>query len=154
MHRIVSGMQPTRQLHLGNYLGALVNWVPLQHKAECLLFVADLHSLTLPQDAAVLRHNCREVTAAYIAAGLNPDKAAIFVQSNVAAHAELSWVLSCHTPLGWLNRMTQFKDKSAGQERDSAMLGLYGYPVLMAADVLVYKATQVPPARIKSSTLS
>jgi tryptophanyl-tRNA synthetase len=143
MNRIFSGMQPTRQLHLGNYLGALRNWVALQNDYDCIFCVVDLHALTLPQDPAVLRHNTREVTAAYIAAGIDPERCIIFAQSAVAAHAELSWLLSCHTPLGWLNRMTQFKEK-AGKHRDNAVLGLYAYPVLMAADILLYKATHVP----------
>lgn len=143
MNRIFSGMQPTRQLHLGNYLGALRNWVALQDQYESIFCIVDLHALTLPQDPAVLKQNIREVTAAYIAAGINPERCIIFNQSAVAAHAELGWILSCHTPLGWLNRMTQFKEK-AGKHRENAVLGLYSYPVLMAADILVYKATHVP----------
>ncbi|CAK0771221.1 Tryptophan--tRNA ligase [uncultured Gammaproteobacteria bacterium] len=143
VNRIFSGMQPTRQLHLGNYLGALRNWVALQKDFECIFCVVDLHALTLPQDPATLRHNIREVTASYIAAGIDPKQCIIFAQSGVPAHSELGWLLSCHTPLGWLNRMTQFKEK-AGKHRDNAVLGLYGYPVLMAADILLYKATHVP----------
>lgn len=143
MNRIFSGMQPTRQLHLGNYLGALRNWVSLQESFDCIFCVVDLHALTVPQDPKVLRHNIREVAAAYIAAGIDPERCVIFPQSAVAAHAELSWLLSCHTPLGWLNRMTQFKEK-AGKHRENAGLGLYAYPVLMAADILLYKATHVP----------
>jgi tryptophanyl-tRNA synthetase len=142
--RIFSGMQPTRQLHLGNYLGALRNWVALQDRFECIYCVVDLHALTLPQDPEVLRANTREVAAAYIAAGVDPDRSILFHQSAVSAHAELAWIFSCHTPLGWLNRMTQFKEKSQGKQRDDAILGLYAYPVLMAADILVYKATHVP----------
>jgi tryptophanyl-tRNA synthetase len=142
--RIFSGMQPTRQLHLGNYLGALRNWVALQDRFECIYCVVDLHALTLPQDPEVLRANTREVAAAYIAAGVDPDRSILFHQSAVSAHAELAWIFSCHTPLGWLNRMTQFKEKSQGKQRDEAILGLYAYPVLMAADILVYKATHVP----------
>jgi tryptophanyl-tRNA synthetase len=141
--RILSGMQPTNQLHLGNYLGALKNWVALQHAAETLFCVVDLHAITVPQDPAVLRNATREIAAAYIAAGIDTAKSAIFVQSHVSAHAELGWILGCFTPLGWLNRMTQFKEK-AGKDRDGAVLGLYGYPVLMAADILTYKATHVP----------
>ncbi|MBI1208847.1 MAG: tryptophan--tRNA ligase [Azospirillum sp.] len=144
MNRIFSGMQPTRQLHLGNYLGALRNWVALQDGFECIFCVVDLHALTLPQDPAALRRNIREVTAAYIAAGIDPERCIIFAQSSVAAHSELSWILSCHTPLGWLNRMTQFKDKVGKKALENAMLGLYAYPVLMAADILLYKATHVP----------
>jgi tryptophanyl-tRNA synthetase len=143
VNRIFSGMQPTRQLHLGNYLGALRNWVSLQQQFESIFCIVDLHALTLPQDPAVLLSNTREVTAAYIAAGIDPENCIIFNQAAVAAHSELSWILSCHTPMGWLNRMTQFKEK-AGKHRDNAMLGLYAYPVLMAADILVYKATHVP----------
>ncbi len=136
-------MQPTNQLHLGNYLGALKNWVALQDKAETLFCVVDLHAITVPQDPALLTQSTREIAAAYIAAGIDTDKSAIFVQSQVSAHAELSWILSCFTPMGWLNRMTQFKEK-AGKDREGAPLGLYSYPVLMAADILTYKATHVP----------
>jgi tryptophanyl-tRNA synthetase len=136
-------MQPTNQLHLGNYLGALKNWVALQDKAETLFCVVDLHAITVPQDPAFLTQSTREIAAAYIAAGIDTDKSAIFVQSQVSAHAELSWILSCFTPMGWLNRMTQFKEK-AGKDREGAPLGLYSYPVLMAADILTYKATHVP----------
>jgi tryptophanyl-tRNA synthetase len=143
MRRILSGMQPTNRLHLGNYLGALRNWVALQNDYECLFCVVDLHAITVPQDPAALRANTRELAAAYIAAGIDPKKCAIFPQSAIAAHSELSWILSCFTPLGWLNRMSQFKEK-AGKHREEAMLGLYAYPVLMAADVLIYKATHVP----------
>lgn len=143
MNRIFSGMQPTRQLHLGNYLGALRNWVALQDQYECVFCVVDLHALTISQEPDVLRNNIREVTAAYIAAGIDPDKNILFNQSFVPAHSELAWILSCYTPLGWLNRMTQFKEK-AGKQKDQANLGLYSYPVLMAADILLYKATHVP----------
>ena len=143
MNRIFSGMQPTSQLHLGNYLGALRNWVALQNQYECIFCAVDLHAITVPQDPEKLRRNTREVAAAYIAAGIDPERCILFAQSGVPAHCELSWILSCHTPLGWLNRMTQFKEK-AGKHRDNAGLGLYGYPVLMAADILLYKATHVP----------
>ena len=143
MNRIFSGMQPTRQLHLGNYLGALRNWVSLQDQFESIFCIVDLHALTLPQEPEVLRSNTREVAAAYIAAGIDPERCIIFNQAAVAAHSELSWILSCHAPLGWLNRMTQFKEK-AGKHRENAVLGLYAYPVLMAADILAYKATHVP----------
>jgi tryptophanyl-tRNA synthetase len=143
MNRIFSGIQPTGNLHLGNYLGAIRNWVALQHDYECIFCIVDLHALTMPQDPAELRHSTREVTAAYIAAGIDVEHCIIFNQSMVSAHAELSWLLSCLTPLGWLNRMTQFKEK-AGKQRDLAGLGLYAYPVLMAADILGYKATHVP----------
>jgi len=143
MNRIFSGVQPTGNLHLGNYLGAIRNWVALQKDFECIFCIVDLHALTLPQDPAELRHSTREVTAAYIAAGIDPEACIIFNQSMVPAHAQLSWLLGCLTPLGWLNRMTQFKEK-AGTERETAGLGLYAYPVLMAADILVYQATHVP----------
>ncbi|HEX3535283.1 MAG TPA: tryptophan--tRNA ligase [Stellaceae bacterium] len=143
MNRIFSGIQPTGNLHLGNYLGAIRNWVTLQHDYECIFCIVDLHALTLPQDPDELRTATREVTAAYIAAGIDPEACIIFNQSMVAAHAELAWLLGCLTPLGWLNRMTQFKEK-APKQRDSAGLGLYAYPVLMAADILLYRATHVP----------
>jgi len=143
MNRIFSGIQPTGNLHLGNYLGAIRNWVALQHDYECIFCIVDLHALTLPQVPDELRASTREVTAAYIAAGINPERCTIFNQSMVSAHVELAWLLGCMTPLGWLNRMTQFKDKG-GKDREMAGLGLYAYPVLMAADILVYKATHVP----------
>ena len=143
MNRIFSGIQPTGNLHLGNYLGAIRNWVVLQHDFECIFCIVDLHALTQPQDPAELRASTREVTAAYIAAGIDSERCTIFNQSMVSAHPELAWLLGCLTPLGWLNRMTQFKEK-AGKYRDMAGLGLYAYPVLMAADILVYKATHVP----------
>src|SRR5690348_9800410 len=143
MDRIFSGIQPTGNLHLGNYLGAIRNWVALQHDFECIFCIVDLHALTQPQDPAELRASTREVTAAYIGAGIDPEHCIIFNQSMVSAHTELAWLLGCLTPLGWLNRMTQFKEK-AGKQRDLAGLGLYAYPVLMAADILVYKATHVP----------
>ena len=143
MNRIFSGIQPTGNLHLGNYLGAIRNWVQLQHDFDCIFCIVDLHALTQPQDPDELRAATREVTAAYIAAGIDPERCIIFNQSAVSAHAELAWLLGCLTPLGWLNRMTQFKEK-APKQRDSAGLGLYAYPVLMAADILLYKATHVP----------
>jgi tryptophanyl-tRNA synthetase len=143
MNRIFSGIQPTGNLHLGNYLGAIRNWVALQHDFDCIFCIVDLHALTQPQDPAQLRSQTREVTAAYIAAGIDVERCIIFNQSTVPVHSELSWLLSCFTPLGWLNRMTQFKEK-AGKHREEALLGLYAYPVLMAADILGYKATHVP----------
>ena len=143
MNRIFSGIQPTGNLHLGNYLGAIRNWVALQSEYECIFCIVDLHALTQPQDPAELRVSTREVTAAYIAAGIDPERCTIFNQSMISAHAELAWLLGCLTPLGWLNRMTQFKER-AGSNREMAGLGLYAYPVLMAADILVYKATHVP----------
>lgn len=143
--RILSGMQPTNQLHLGNYLGALVNWVKLQNEAEseCLYCVVDLHAITIPYDAHNLTKAVREVTAAYIAAGVDPKKSVIFPQSAVAAHSQLMWLLATMAQIGKLNRMTQFKDK-AGKNSEKAGLGLYAYPVLMAADILAYNATHVP----------
>jgi tryptophanyl-tRNA synthetase len=143
MNRIFSGIQPTGNLHLGNYLGAIRNWVALQHDYECIFCIVDLHALTQPQDPAELRASTREVTAAYIAAGIDAERCIIFNQSMVSAHAELAWLLACLTPIGWLNRMTQFKEK-AGKQREEAGLGLYAYPVLMAADIILYKATHVP----------
>ena len=143
MNRIFSGIQPTGNFHIGNYLGALRNWVALQRQFDCIFCIVDLHALTVPQDPAELRAHTREVTAAYIAAGIDTANCIIFNQSTVSAHAELSWILGCLTPLGWLNRMTQFKEK-AGKQRENAGLGLYAYPVLMAADILAYKATHVP----------
>jgi len=143
MNRIFSGVQPTGNLHLGNYLGAIRNWVTLQKDYDCIFCIVDLHAITVPQDPAQLKAQTREVTAAYIAAGIDPERCAIFNQSMVSGHAELTWLLSCLTPLGWLNRMTQFKEK-AGKQRDEAGLGLYAYPVLMAADIILYKATHVP----------
>jgi len=143
MNRILSGMQPTGSLHIGNYLGALKNWVCLQSSNECFFCVVDLHAITVPQDPENLRQAVRGTAASYIAAGINPLKSHLFVQSAVAAHSELNWILATQTPLGWLNRMTQYKDKSS-KNRDLELLGLYAYPVLMAADILIYKATHVP----------
>ncbi|MDX2095396.1 MAG: tryptophan--tRNA ligase [Alphaproteobacteria bacterium] len=141
--RVLSGVQPTGNLHLGNYLGAIRNWVGLQDSHACLFMLADLHAITVPQNPADLRRNTRETAAAYIACGIDPKKSAIFPQSAVTMHSELAWILNCHTPLGWLNRMTQFKEKS-GKNKENAPLGLYAYPVLMAADILGYHATHVP----------
>ncbi len=143
MARVFSGVQPTGNLHLGNYLGAIRNFVPLQDQHDCIYCVVDLHAITTWQDPAELKTQTREVTAAYLASGIDPKKAIIFNQSQVAAHAELAWVFNCVARLGWLNRMTQFKDK-AGKHREKASAGLYVYPNLMAADILVYKATHVP----------
>tara|TARA_Y100001970_G_scaffold294364_1_gene451616 strand:- start:33262 stop:34269 length:1008 start_codon:yes stop_codon:yes gene_type:complete len=143
MKRVFSGVQPTGNLHLGNYLGAIKNWVEIQGQFECLYCIVDLHAVTVPQDPKELRSSTREVTAGLLAAGLDPSNCIIFNQSKVFQHANLGWLLNCITPLGWLNRMTQFKEK-AGKKRDNAVLGLYGYPVLMAADILLYKATHVP----------
>jgi len=143
MKRIFSGMQPTGNLHLGNYLGALKNWVKLQDDYECYYCVVDLHALTIPQDPVALRKAIREVACAYIAAGIDTHKSVLCVQSCMPAHTELSWILSTLAPLGWMNRMTQFKDK-AGKNRDLQLLGLYSYPILMAADILIYQASHVP----------
>ena len=142
MKRIFSGMQPTGSLHLGNYLGALRNWVALQDTAECFYGIMDLHAITVPQDPEHLRKSVRMTAAAYIAAGLDTTKSVLAAQSSVPAHSELMWVLANHCPLGWLDRMTQFKEKAKHKEREA--LGLYAYPVLMAADILIYKATHVP----------
>jgi tryptophanyl-tRNA synthetase len=141
--RVFSGMQPTGSLHLGNYLGAMVNWIKMQETHECIYCVVDLHAITVWQDPAELKNSIRQVTAAYIAAGLNPKKSILFNQSQVAAHAELAWIFNCVARLGWLNRMTQFKEK-AGKDREQASVGLYAYPNLMAADILAYRATHVP----------
>jgi len=142
--RVFSGMQPTNGLHLGNYLGALKNWVSLQDRfAECIYCVVDLHAITIDPDPQTLASRSREVAAAYIAAGVDPKKSIIFVQSAVREHSELTWVLNCIARMGWLERMTQFKDK-AGKHEERVSVGLFDYPVLMAADVLVYRATHVP----------
>ena len=141
--RTVSGIQPTGNLHLGNYLGAIKNWVKLQEQSECLFFLADLHAITVYNDPAELSANCREMVAALVAAGVDPEKSILFNQARVPQHAELAWLLICNTPMGWLDRMTQFKEKS-GKHKQRSSLGLYGYPVLQAADVLIYQATHVP----------
>ncbi len=141
--RVVSGIQPTGNLHLGNYLGAIKNWVKMQNEGECLFFLADLHAITVYNDPAELSANTREMAAALIAAGIDPDKAILFNQARVPGHAELAWMLFCTARIGWLNRMTQFKEKS-GKNREGASIGLYAYPVLQAADVLIYQATHVP----------
>ena len=140
---VFSGVQPTGNLHLGNYLGAIVKFVDLQKSHDCIYCVVDLHAVTVWQDPAELPRNIREVTAAFIACGVDPKKNIVFNQSQVAEHAELAWIFNCTARLGWLNRMTQFKDK-AGKDRENASVGLYAYPVLMAADILVYRATHVP----------
>jgi len=143
MKRILSGIQPTNTLNVANYLGAIKNWTQMQRESECFFMIADLHALTNPPEPAILRANTREVAATYIACGIDPDHATIFVQSHVPAHAELSWMFSCLTPIGWMNRMTQFKDK-AGKDQDMANAGLYTYPILMAADILLYHPSHVP----------
>ena len=141
--RVVSGIQPTGGLHLGNLLGAILRWVRMQDEAECLYFLADLHALTVDVDPAELRANVREMAAALIASGIDPGKSILFAHSAVPAHAELAWILGCTARMGWLNRMTQWKDK-AGKNREGASVGLFSYPVLQAADILLYKATHVP----------
>ncbi len=143
MNRIFSGIQPTGNLHLGNYLGAVRNWVDLQHDYECIYCVVDLHAITVWQEPQELRDSTREVTAALIAAGIDPEKNIVFNQSQNPDHAQLAWIFNCVARLGWLNRMTQFKEK-AGKHRENASVGLYAYPNLMAADILAYKGTHVP----------
>ena len=143
--KIFSGVQPTGNLHLGNYLGAIKNFVNLNNdkENECIFCVVDLHAITVKQDKDELRNNIRETAATFIASGIDPTKSIIFNQSKVHAHAEGSWMLSCMTPMGWLNRMTQFKEK-AGKDKEKASVGLYIYPILMAIDILLYDATHVP----------
>jgi len=143
--KIFSGVQPTGNLHLGNYLGAIKNFVELNNQKdnECIFCVVDLHAITVKQDPKELKKNIRETIATFIASGIDPKKSIIFNQSSVAAHAEGAWILSCVSKIGWLNRMTQFKEK-AGKDKEKASVGLYSYPVLMAADILLYDATHVP----------
>ncbi len=143
--RILSGIQPTGQLHLGNYLGAIRNWVVMQdaHPGECLFFLADLHAITVRMDPAKLREGVRDMAAALIASGIDPARSILFNQTRVPEHSELAWLLMCTARIGWLNRMTQFKEKS-GKDREGASIGLFSYPVLQAADVLLYQTTHVP----------
>ena len=141
--RILSGVQPSGDLHLGNYLGAIKNFVTLQKEYECFFCVVDLHAITVWQDPKVLANKTREVTAAFIASGIDPNQNNIFVQSQVPQHAQLGWLFNCVARMGWLNRMTQFKDK-AGKDRENVSVGLFSYPTLMAADILIYLATHVP----------
>ena len=143
MNRIFSGIQPTGNLHLGNYLGAVRNWVRMQNEYECIFCMVDLHAITVWQDPAELRRSTRELAAAILASGVDPKKNTLFVQSQNPDHAQLAWIFNCVARLGWLNRMTQFKDK-AGKDRENASVGLYAYPNLMSADILAYKATHVP----------
>jgi tryptophanyl-tRNA synthetase len=140
---VFSGVQPTGNFHLGNYLGALVKFVEMQAHYECIYCVVDMHAITVPQNPIELTKHIREVTAAFIASGIDPQKHIVFNQSQVPEHAELAWVFNCVARLGWLNRMTQFKEK-AGKDRENASVGLYAYPALMAADILIYRATHVP----------
>ena len=143
--KIFSGVQPTGNLHLGNYLGAIKNFVSLSNddENECIFCVVDLHAITVSQDPAILRENIRETVATFIASGIDPKKSIIFNQSRVSAHSEAAWILSCIARMGWLNRMTQFKEK-AGKDKEKASVGLYSYPILMAADILLYDSTHVP----------
>ena len=142
-NRILSGVQPSGDLHLGNYLGAIKNFVKLQDEYECFFCVVDLHAITMWQDPKTLANKSREVTAAFIASGINPDNNTLFIQSQVPQHTQLSWIFSCVARMGWLNRMTQFKDK-AGKDKENVSVGLFSYPTLMAADILIYLATHVP----------
>ncbi len=141
--RVVSGIQPTGNLHLGNYLGAIRRWVKMQDEAECLIFLADLHAITVYNDPDELRANINGMAASLIACGIDPDKVVLFNHARVPAHPEMAWLLSCTARIGWLNRMTQFKEKS-GKNREGVSVGLFAYPVLQAADVLLYQATHVP----------
>jgi len=141
--RVFSGVQPSGALHLGNYLGALKKFTALQHDYECLYCIVDLHAITVWQDPAQLKAQTREIAAAYLAAGVDPDTAIVYPQSMVREHMELAWYFNCVARVGWLNRMTQFKDK-AGKNSENMSVGLYDYPVLQAADILLYKATHVP----------
>src|SRR6266700_5281716 len=147
VERVFSGVQPTGNLHLGNYLGAIVNFVKMQETHNCIYCVVDMHAITQGVDVwggpAELARNTREVTAALIASGIDPNKHIVFKQSQVSGHAELAWIFNCVARVGWLNRMTQFKEK-AGKDRENASIGLYSYPILMAADILAYRATHVP----------
>ena len=140
---VLSGVQPTGGLHIGNYLGAIKNFVSMQTEYDCFFCVVDLHAITVKQDPKLLKHNTYEVVATYLASGIDPVKSVIFNQSNVSSHSELAWIFNCITRMGWLNRMTQFKDK-AGKDKENASSGLFIYPNLMAADILLYKATHVP----------
>src|SRR5437773_501735 len=149
--RVLSGMQPTGNLHIGNYLGALKNWVKIQYDYECIFCIVDLHAVTVYQDPKELQSKITEIAALYLAAGIDPAQSSVMVQSAVPAHAELSWMLTCVTPVGWLERMTQYKAKSAAQE--SIGSGLLQYPVLMAADILLYQAAIVPVGEDQSQHL-
>ena len=141
--RIFSGIQPTGNLHIGNYLGAIKNWINLQKEDDCIYSIVDLHAMTVPNNLLDIKNSTLEVAAAVIASGIDPKKSILFNQSNVPQHTELAWIFNCIARIGWLNRMTQFKEK-AGKKKDNATVGLFSYPVLMAADILLYKATHVP----------
>ena len=153
--KIFSGVQPTGNLHLGNYLGAIKNFVKLNNDNEnrCIFCVVDLHAITVNQDPNKLRDNIRETVATFIASGIDPERNIIFNQSKVGAHSEAAWILSCTAKMGWLNRMTQFKEK-AGKDKEKASIGLYSYPVLMAADILLYDTTHVPVGDDQKQTLA
>jgi len=142
--RVFSGVQPSGSLHLGNYLGALVKFVAMQEKMPCIFCVVDLHAITVPQDPKLLAAQTREIAAAYIASGIDPKRSIVFAQSSVLAHTELAWIFNCVARMGWVERMTQFKDKSSGKDAENISVGLFDYPVLQAADILAYKATHVP----------
>ena len=142
--RVFSGVQPSGSLHLGNYLGALVKFVAMQDQMPCIFCVVDLHAITVPQDPKLLAAQTREIAAAYIASGIDPKKSIVFAQSSVSVHSELGWVFNCVARMGWVERMTQFKDKSSGKDAENISVGLFDYPVLQAADILAYKATHVP----------
>ncbi|WP_424983289.1 tryptophan--tRNA ligase [Maritalea sp. S77] len=142
-NRLFSGVQPSGDLHLGNYLGAIRRFAPMQEQFDCIFCVVDLHAITVWQEPEVLRHKIREIAATYMATGVDPKRSIIFNQSQVMQHAELAWIFNCVARIGWMNRMTQFKDK-AGKNRENASLGLYAYPSLMAADILLYRGTHVP----------
>ena len=141
--RVFSGIQPTGEIHLGNYLGAIQHWVSIQSEFDCIYCVVDLHAITIPQDPKILKTKIREVAGLLIAAGLNPEQTVVFVQSHITAHAELTWILNCFTPIGWMQRMTQFKEKSEKQ-KERVSVGLFDYPALMAADILLYDTDLVP----------
>ena len=141
--RIFSGIQPTGNLHIGNYLGAIKNWIKLQEEDDCIYSIVDLHAMTVPNNLLDIKNSTLEVAAAVIASGIDPKKSILFNQSNVPQHTELAWIFNCIARIGWLNRMTQFKEK-AGKKKDNATVGVFSYPVLMAADILLYKATHVP----------
>jgi len=143
-NRVFSGVQPSGSLHLGNYLGALVKFVAMQETHECIFCVVDLHAITVPQDPRLLAAQTREIAAAYLASGVDPKRSIIFPQSAVKAHSELGWILNCVARMGWLERMTQYKDKTQGKDAENISVGLFDYPVLQAADILAYRATHVP----------
>ncbi len=141
--RVFSGIQPTGEIHIGNYLGAIQHWVSIQSEFDCIYCVVDLHAITIPQDPKLLKTKIREVAGILIASGINPEQTVVFVQSHITAHAELTWILNCFTPIGWMQRMTQFKEKSEMQ-KERVSVGLFDYPALMAADILLYDTDLVP----------